>query len=64
MHNILYGAKSFRRQFSKLKNLYAVSDVKNKSRDGELSYPKPDSKSEAGMAFELQYVVIFPFVKS
>ncbi|KAF9458572.1 P-loop containing nucleoside triphosphate hydrolase protein [Collybia nuda] len=54
--SILYDAKSFRQQMSKLKNLYTISSVKNKLQDGDSSYPQSNSMSEAGMAFDLKNV--------
>lgn len=41
---------------SKLKNLYAVSEVKNRIKDGALPYPQSEEKNAKGMAFELKYV--------
>jgi hypothetical protein len=55
---ILYETKSFRQHISKLKNLYGIEDVKMKLKEGEVSYPSPNSK-DTGMSFELRYVPVF-----
>ncbi|KAF9458587.1 P-loop containing nucleoside triphosphate hydrolase protein [Collybia nuda] len=56
INNIVDNTKTVRRQFNKLKSLYALSGNSKQSPDGELPYPKSDSKPQAGMGFEIQNV--------
>ena len=53
-HYILNSMNSFQQQCATLKNLYALSEVKNKLQDGELSYPRGDAEDERGMSFEFR----------
>ncbi|RDB22977.1 Lipid A export ATP-binding/permease protein MsbA [Hypsizygus marmoreus] len=65
LENILYTGNCFRRNVSKLHQLYAVSERRNKLGDGDLSYPRSDTEHKEGMAFELKDVTFtYPGSKS
>lgn len=54
LESIMYSSRAFQRHVSKLKALYAVSEVKNKIQDGNLSYPQSTTEDDKGMALELK----------
>ncbi|KAG5636718.1 hypothetical protein H0H81_007085 [Sphagnurus paluster] len=56
METIFVNSKSFQRHVSQLKNLYALSEKRNKLKDGDLPYPCGDTKDGTGMSFELRNV--------
>lgn len=41
-------------QFSRLKNIYAALDTKNKMKDGETPFPRPGYEASAGMGIEVR----------
>ena len=55
--SILHKTREFQRHVSKLKNLYGISELKTKLKEGNMVYPTPTS-SVQGMSFELQYVTL------
>jgi hypothetical protein len=40
--------------FSRMSNLYAVLDTKNKMKDGEMPFPRPGYESRKGMGIEVR----------
>ncbi|RDB22985.1 putative multidrug export ATP-binding/permease protein YgaD [Hypsizygus marmoreus] len=65
LEKILYKVTAFQHNVSKLRNLYAASERKNKMEDGDLSYPRTEKAHEDGMAFELKDVTFaYPGSKS
>ena len=54
INDILYTGETLKRHVLQLKNLYAMGEIQNIIKDGELSYPLPDVTSESGMKIELK----------